>query len=281
MDFMSYTSLALANKNSSSLLNHTTLANISSTVFSTFFKHFVQTPVTSSNGLYMNGSWGMQPHGAAIPGTLLSKRANATNTVEAVISTPVMKLAFCPTAVFISLSILGILIAATVFIAAIHKKYLKVLPRDIDTLGSVLGFVYSSERLLHSAAYLDPSSNTKPNPHEKVRMGWFNGGGKRRWGIEIIDERKREKRLPEIPASEDVNICRLATSTSGRASNSRSYETQRRMSMRGRGRRESETSLDDFYGAYDTMVERTPPLAVASPPLGALSPPVGAFHIYR
>ncbi|KAH8599119.1 hypothetical protein B0O99DRAFT_613050 [Bisporella sp. PMI_857] len=209
VDLMSYTSLALVKNNSSALLDPNILGNISSTVFSMFFKHFVHAPVSPNIGLYANGSWGLQPRGATLPQDLgatidslstvylqnIPQPSKTAPFVEGVVVERVEQLEFNPAAVVLSLCILGFLFMATVVILAAHKKHLDHLPRDVDTLGSILGFVYSSDRLLRIATIdVDGGSvNEKIEFLGPTKMGWFNGSGKRRWGIEIVDEREEAR----------------------------------------------------------------------------------------
>jgi len=112
-------------------------------------------------------------------------------SVQAALSIPTenLNLNFNKVSVFISLAILGILLATTSFLAGWRQYYLKLLPRDVDTLGSVLGFVYASERLLNRAAESNNIFSEKGEDGEMTKMGWFNAGGRRRWGIEIVDHR--------------------------------------------------------------------------------------------
>ena len=225
VDCMSYASLALVQNNNSALLDPLILANVSSTVFSTFFKHFAHSSAPSTNGVYINGSWGFQTYGAAAPpdlGAPLQSRfvfnmSNISTPPTAMVSTLVMKLDFNPAAIVLNLCILAFLFLTTAVILIVHRSYLRLLPRDVDTLGSVLGFVYSSERLLRSAE--DDGSNTfneKRQPEAKstvmAHMGWFNSGGRRRWGIELVDDRDGAERendneevTAELPAMEEVD----------------------------------------------------------------------------
>lgn len=198
-DFMSYTSLALAGNNRSALLDHNTLGNISSAVFSLFFKNFVQSNVRPNDALFMNGTWGLQPRGEVIPSNLgptLSSNSTAflqdsfpsSNTKpisQAIISTEILKLEMNPAVVIICLCISSLLAVFTIVIMVIHRRYLSALPRNVETLGSVLGFLYGSERLLKVAN--DSVGSCDKSAHgEMVQIGWFDAGGKRRWGIEIV-----------------------------------------------------------------------------------------------
>ena len=98
------------------------------------------------------------------------------------------QLEFVPTAVILSLSTLAFLILTTITLLLARKRYLSRLPRDASTLGSQLGFVFASERLLDASGDID---NLKG---ERVKMGWFEIGGKRRWCIELLQlvERSRD-----------------------------------------------------------------------------------------
>lgn len=157
-----------------------------------------------------------------------------------IIGRSVIKLEFNRSAVILSLTSLAFLIATSLFIAAYNKHHTRPLPRNVDTLGSILGFIYSSDRLLHSTSRKQIPS--RDDQDRKVKMGWFNSNGRRRWGIEIVAEREeqvaqmlRGEERPgwsEVPGTEGVDL--------------------------GGG------------GAYETMATRTPPMAVASPTMGTL-----------
>lgn len=114
--------------------------------------------------------------------------------VRVLLSSSVEQLDLSPVAVILCLSILGFLLLTTMIVLAIwrRKGVLDALPRDIDILGSVIGFVYASEGLLQLA-----SSSAKDikrgNGREEVFMGWFVSGGKRSWGVEVLEEKKGEK----------------------------------------------------------------------------------------
>ncbi|KAE8449814.1 hypothetical protein EG329_007291 [Mollisiaceae sp. DMI_Dod_QoI] len=212
VDFMSYVSRSLVNNNDSALLDPDTLGNVSSTVFSMFFKHFVHSNVTTSGGMYMNGSWVLQPRGAVIPSDLgptmfTSSKAflqdnftasNTPSTINSIITTRVSQLDLSPAAVFLCLAILCFLMLTTAVVLGWHRKYLRLLPRDVDTLGSVLGFVYASERLL-SRADDNAALKNDGDGREMVMMGWFESGGKRRWGVEIMDRPPELTPIPKPP----------------------------------------------------------------------------------
>lgn len=198
-DFMSYTSLALSRNNISALLDPETLGNVSSTVFSLFFKNFAETNAPANDALFMNGAWGFQTLGARAPSDLgpvlgsdptikLQNSISPSNTnasTQGVLSTEVENMDMNHTVAIICLCILSIFIATIVWIMVYRGKYLQDLPRSMDTVGSVLGLVYGSERLLKQAI---ESLNKLEQYRERkmLKMGWFDVGEKRRWGVEVV-----------------------------------------------------------------------------------------------
>ena len=247
---MSYSALALTRNNNSALLDPKILASVSSAVFSTFFKHFVQAPVSSNNAFYMKGAWGLQPQNEALPldlGPIIAPRSQmylqssyqpskTTRTTEGVVFTVVEQLSFNLTAVIMSLSILGFLLVTTLVVVWSHTKYLSKLPRDVDTLGNVLGFVYGSERLLRIASEEEVSLDEKQQTEGMVKMGWFNASGKRRWGIEIMDQR-----------DDALHVM------------SGAVETEREVSMDLPIHGLRETSIDEMHGAgNESPIRRAP-----------------------
>ncbi|KAH6683362.1 hypothetical protein B0J14DRAFT_556608 [Halenospora varia] len=191
VDFPSYTALNLVNGDKS---------------FRHVFKHFVHGEVKGNNGLFINGTWGLQPLHAAIPDDLgptmvynpqttnasyLQNSFNISTTspeTTAIVTTRIEQLDLSPVAVILCLCILALLILTAVVIFASLRigGGLNVLPRDVETLGSVIGFVYASERLL--ALSSDKAALPKGGSGELAKMGWFESGGRRRWGVEIVDE---------------------------------------------------------------------------------------------
>lgn len=158
----------------------------------------------------MNGSWVLQPQGSVIPSdlgptTTLAKiylqdnftASNTPATINSLVSVRIEQLNLSPTAIFLCLSILIFLMLATILILGSHKHYLGLLPRDVDTIGSILGFVYASERLLQRSN--EPLNSAPGAENEIVRMGWFESRGKRRWGIEILDKSPEPPKPVKVP----------------------------------------------------------------------------------
>jgi hypothetical protein len=116
------------------------------------------------------------------------------------------QLSFIPTSTILSLSILSFLLLTTISILLSWQRYLKPLPRDVSTLGSQLGFVYASEKLLEISGDMEG---------KRVKMGWFEIAGKRKWCVEIVERvedegsygyRERVKKKGYKPLDYSVNM---------------------------------------------------------------------------
>lgn len=208
VDFMSYAALSLASRDVEALLDPSTLESLSNRVFSTFFQHFVAENITLDSG-----SYGFQPLNATVPWDLTpildpgnetkawsyqdKNTSLVTNkTATAILHTEIEQLNMAPTAVILCIVMLSLLTATTVLLQTRYRDCFKALPRDVDTLASVLGFVYGSPKLLKwvgenrekSEAYGQAQENKDSKDSKDktmTRMGWFDGS---RWGIEIIDK---------------------------------------------------------------------------------------------
>lgn len=188
-DLPSLTTLSLVSPNLTALLSPSTLSTLSSASFSLFFQHFLSSPIPPAPTLYNTGTWGLQPLSTPL-------------LISATLSTPTTQLTLNPAAVLTTLILLAILLSLLLLLTAFSPRALKLLPRDVDTLGSVLGFLYSSERLLHLAANrpANPSQNEEKifDGEDTISMGWFNSNGKRRWGIEVVDRRETAEVAPLV-----------------------------------------------------------------------------------
>ncbi|TID13390.1 hypothetical protein E6O75_ATG11306 [Venturia nashicola] len=200
-DFMSYSMLSLVNNDKYALLNATTLMEKANIAFGVFFKHYASGNVTKTGG-----SFAFQPIGAALPSTLgapssfntggryynNSQTVDLDRTVPIFVHVPIDTLVMSPIAVFICLAVLAFLAVTTVVIFAFYSNRFKQLPRDVDTLASVLGFVHGSERLLEWAREKKESGNWNDNGiggQLMARLGHFeNADGVKRWGVEIVEE---------------------------------------------------------------------------------------------
>ncbi|KAI4716309.1 hypothetical protein E4T48_07491, partial [Aureobasidium sp. EXF-10727] len=208
-DFMSYAMLAMANNSKEALLDPATLVDYANQTFGIFFKHFASEEVSS-----ITGGRAYQPIGEKLPEDLdpvietqanLGQGALATQDskiptpreTEAKLIIPVEQLIMSPVAVFLSISLLAFLVLTTIVMYTVNRGHYKLLPRDVDTLASMLAFVHGSEKLLDwsqsstraGAWYRSWSSkdHSSEDAHVKAQMGSFRDkGGNERWGIELV-----------------------------------------------------------------------------------------------
>jgi len=107
------------------------------------------------------------------------------------LSRPVYKLQVSKVAVALCLSVLVFLGFTTLLIAIGYRHYFKALPRDINTLASVIALVYDSPRLLRWVAehgVLGEGGKGEGREEVKAVLGDFQGSeGEMRWGIELVD----------------------------------------------------------------------------------------------
>lgn len=93
-----------------------------------------------------------------------------------------------PVAVCICLIVLVFLCPVTVAIYVFYRRRAKVLPRDVDTLASVLAFVYESPRLLEWARKKKETGDWKSDETVAARLGRFQKHeGQPGWGVELVD----------------------------------------------------------------------------------------------
>lgn len=230
-DFMSYSMLQMANNTKEALLDTDTLISLANRTFGVFFKHFASENITSSLGgnIY-------QPIGAKLPwslgfvtnNTMYAKASDLPTTYQgalgienrtaptprsatAILHIPVQQLVMSPTAVILCISLLAFLILSIPVIFLANRNSIKKLPRDVDTLASMLAFVYGSERLLNWVQ----ERAEKPKPwysgwafgskkaaqsHEMARMGSFEtSDGKQLWGIELCESDRDDEETQSSP----------------------------------------------------------------------------------
>ncbi|TIA16947.1 hypothetical protein D6C81_05754 [Aureobasidium pullulans] len=180
VDLMSYSMLHLANDSREALLDPETLAVRASTTFGIFFKHFANWNIT------WDADWTGYVYEKDVP-----------SKIDVTISVPTDQLLMSPVAAIMSMSILVFLIFVTIIMFTTNRHKYKAIPRDVNTLASILGWVYASDRLLAWAESAPPSkpwyqalfSKTTPlAAQQRVRMGPFvDSAGNERWGIEMVD----------------------------------------------------------------------------------------------
>ncbi|THY01364.1 hypothetical protein D6D03_05878 [Aureobasidium pullulans] len=180
VDLISYSMLHLANDSREALLDPETLAEHASTTFGIFFKHFANWNIT------WDADWTGYVYEKDVP-----------SKIDVTISVPTDQLLMSPVAAIMSMSILVFLIFVTIIMFTTNRHEYKAIPRDVNTLASILGWVYASDRLLAWAESAPPSkpwyqalfSKTLPlAAQQRVRMGPFiDSAGNERWGIEMVD----------------------------------------------------------------------------------------------
>jgi hypothetical protein len=72
--------------------------------------------------------------------------APTTTGIPGVLSIRTQMLIVSPIAIWLSVGILAFLAGSTVFFVE-HRKYIRLLPRDVETPGSILAFVHASRKL--------------------------------------------------------------------------------------------------------------------------------------
>lgn len=229
---MSYAMLSLANNSKEALLDPDVYMRLANLTFGVFFKHFISENVSSALG----GS-AYQPIGEKLPWSLgyvpndtISDVGIAADqgavaiqnhtrqtllSANAKVEIPVEQLVMSPLAVILCLSLLAFLFLVTIVMYSINRNQYKVLPRDVNTLASTLGWVYASDRLLawvQTVPIAEPWYRTmfKKTPetqgtHQMVRMGPFtDSSGTERWGIELVDKQTSSLVYAEEVAASSV-----------------------------------------------------------------------------
>ncbi|PSN62798.1 hypothetical protein BS50DRAFT_624589 [Corynespora cassiicola Philippines] len=150
----------------------------------------------------------------------LAKRATTTPTddpriIPAKISVRTEILAISPVALFLSVSIIFLLIAFTLVIYSVQNRSLRMIPRDFDSPASVMAAVYASDKLKawaerrHEDRQIENTNGrwrkrelgpTNDGDDVRVKMGYFTSAeGEEHWGIEVVDEHRPllDKSSPE------------------------------------------------------------------------------------
>jgi len=204
-DLMSFAIWSLLGGDISKRPDTEILSETANKVFATFFQHFVS---DTSGG----GGRAFQTLDYGLPADLLpainqtgstlttyqdhNSSTTVSPTLSAVISQPIYKLDMSLVAVTICLGVLVFVIMISLFITVAYRHYFKALPRDMDTLASILAMVYDSPKLQNWIAERDraealglPSKKNNDGDSElKAMIGYFEGSeGTTRWGIELVD----------------------------------------------------------------------------------------------
>lgn len=197
VDFLSFSALHLADQDKRALLNVDTLIATASQAFGTYFKHFASEQVDPA----ADGGRVFQPIGEQLPpdlpavaspqGTWYNESIAAAGVARSTLArvhVPVEVLVMSPAAVCICLVVLVFLCPVTGAIYVFYRRRARVLPRDVDTLASVLAFVYESPRLLEWAREKKETGDWKSDETIMARLGRFQKHeGKAGWGVELLD----------------------------------------------------------------------------------------------
>jgi hypothetical protein len=158
--------------------------------------------------------------------TITSSTASTSSStsIPATITTRTQLLVVSSLAVFLSIGILALLIVLAIVVYIVSNRYLRLLPRDIDSPASLLAFVYGSKKLLALAKYQDEigvfnagaesslkrrktsigetSYSSGKDGEPLAGMGYFtDSDGKERWGIEL--ETLSEANIPRNEFKKD------------------------------------------------------------------------------
>ncbi|KUI61541.1 hypothetical protein VP1G_08710 [Cytospora mali] len=196
VDFLSYSALYLANQEKRALLDADTLIDRVSQAFGTYFKHFASDQVDSTTG-----GRAFQAIGATLPADLPavadpegktwyneSMAVNIAPTTVAQVHVFIEALVMSTVAVYVCLAVLAFLCPIIVAIYVFYRRRIKMLPRDVDTLASVLAFVYDSPKLLEWVQDRKEFGNWDDGGMRMARLGEFRTGeGHAGWGVELVD----------------------------------------------------------------------------------------------
>ncbi|KAF3931812.1 hypothetical protein ABW19_dt0200545 [Dactylella cylindrospora] len=150
-DFMSYAIYRLRDSDTQTPLNPSVLAQNASSIFNSAFKAFMRAGSEDCLG----AGYGFAPNGSA-PSTYgcAFSGSNLATGPDGISYYSVDILVVSKTAAIFCWIILGYLGVAAVGVFLYHKVFL-LIPRDVDTLASIIGFVYDSRGLRESCRRLD------------------------------------------------------------------------------------------------------------------------------
>ncbi|USP74676.1 hypothetical protein yc1106_01950 [Curvularia clavata] len=197
MDLMTYSMYNLANRDPQALLDYKTLAANAGKTFETFFQHFVSNGLSLETGglAYQKiDDHSMDDLGSPIAwnGTALPQRnyasQNTNRTAEAQVSNRIQVLHMNTVATYLTVSIIVWLIATTVVISFLQRKYTSTLVRDIQLIADVLVLLAGSDNLLELLQ--ERGFEVKKAEDISTMLGWFKDrSGEVRWGVEVVGGR--------------------------------------------------------------------------------------------
>jgi hypothetical protein len=211
VDFMSYATLMQVDHDPTRLLDAEVLLNESQKVFSTFFQHFA-----SSTFPLDDGSWAYQrigsrlqvgppmvgegpqylPNGHLAPNFRDFARQDPNNrTTTATLSIRVEVLRMNVIAFWVASGILTWLIVSVIIFAALQRRYIGGMVRNVECIADVMVLIAGSQRLLELVEEKGIDELIKED-NIYTRLGWFRDTeGNMRWGIEVVENDDMEMRV--------------------------------------------------------------------------------------
>ncbi|KAI0165245.1 hypothetical protein GGR52DRAFT_101832 [Hypoxylon sp. FL1284] len=224
VDLMTYSMLSLVNNDHQALLDPETLIRTAQQTFSAVFQHFVNNNLTLDSGGFayqtLNEKFPDEigvprvPQNHPQPAEVQGPAATAT----LYISRPVELLQMSGPAAWLSMALLLYLLATCAVLAIVSRRYNKLLPRKVDSIADVAVLLAGSEKLL-TMAREESIAAVKHDPASTARLGWFQGAGGARWGIELTDKVARPDPLlqqEENEGLEDEDAGAETTAVAGR-----------------------------------------------------------------
>ena len=138
------------------------------------------------------------------PAAQLHNRAPPADprVIQAKVSVQTETLVISPLALFLSVSIIILLIISTLVIYLVQNRQLRLLPRDFDSPVSLMAAVYASEKLkawgerqherremVELGGRWGKKSAVPIDDDVAIGMGYFTGvDGEEHWGIEVVED---------------------------------------------------------------------------------------------
>ncbi|KAL5385541.1 hypothetical protein DPSP01_004655 [Paraphaeosphaeria sporulosa] len=197
MDLMTYSMYAMAGRDSSALLNYTTLVTNANRTLQTFFQHFVQAGVSMTTGGYAyqgvedrtmtDLGRAIDTNGAPISQPVYSVY-HAERTGMATVTSRIQILYMNPVATFLSVGILTWLIGTAVVIICLQRRYTRSMMRNVEVIADVLVLIAGSDNFL--SLVQERGIAIKQDRKVCTKLGWFKDRrGQVRWGVEVVGGR--------------------------------------------------------------------------------------------
>ncbi|KAL1598896.1 hypothetical protein SLS60_008040 [Paraconiothyrium brasiliense] len=197
MDLMTYSMFTLGGKDARVLLNYTALTTHANRTFQTFFQHFVNEKLTTTEGSWAYqklGDTSLEGLGQAVDenGTAVAERVyirpDTNPTVTASVSRRIQILHMNTVATYLSAGLVIWLMATTAIVTCVQRRYTKFMLRNVEVMADVLVLVAGSEKFL--SLVQQRGLDLKRDTEVKTMLGWFKGrDGEVRWGVEVVGGR--------------------------------------------------------------------------------------------